>query len=213
MRITQQRPPRHRHQPWGQGGFLWEPLGAEGHRWDKGGPGQRGAWGRSAPERRVRSLPGDSHRAGPGEPEEEDAPSGITSLKKQWRSPKVQVTTASGDLGMRRRENNAGCLLLFFFLQCRRKEVASSFVQKHAPALRAAGAALQDCNPAPPVCRAPAAPPSPAALRPTAGNWPFWVGVRGWGDTPFPAAGTRLPASATLGKLERDHHRHHHQAA
>ena len=91
---------------------------------DKGGSG-RG----STPEQRVRSFLGGRRRAGPGEPEEGDAPSGITSLENRQRSPKVQVTTASRDLGIKRRENNALCLILFFFLQCRRKEVGSSFVQ------------------------------------------------------------------------------------
>ncbi|XP_009890301.1 PREDICTED: transmembrane 9 superfamily member 2 [Charadrius vociferus] len=50
---------------------------------------------------------------------------------------------------------------------------------KHAPALRAAGAALQERNPAPPVCTAPVAPPSPAVLHRTAptGDCPFRVGA------------------------------------
>ena len=77
----------------------------------------------------MRACPGGKRRAGPGEPEVEDAPSGTTSLKDRWRGPKVQATTASLDSGIRRRENNALCLILFFFLQCRRKEVGSSFVQ------------------------------------------------------------------------------------
>lgn len=67
--------------------------------------------------------------------EEGDDPRGITSLENRWRSPKFwvtalsRVTTVPRALGIRQRESNALCLILFFFLQCKRKEVGSSFVQ------------------------------------------------------------------------------------
>lgn len=66
---------------------------------------------------------------GAGELEEGRDPSSITSLRNGQRSPKFQVTSVSRDLGRRRRENSVLCLILFFFLQCRRKEVGSSFLQ------------------------------------------------------------------------------------
>lgn len=71
----------------------------------------------------------------PPPPEEEDDPSGITSLKNRWKSPNFwvtavsRVTTVPRALGIRQRESNALHLILFFFLQCRTKEVGSSFVQ------------------------------------------------------------------------------------
>lgn len=96
----------------------------------KGGPWiKEGLGGVSTHEQTARSFLGCRRREGPGEPEEGDAPSGITSLENRQRSPKVQVMTASRDLGIRRRENNALCPISSFFLQCRRKEVGSSFVQ------------------------------------------------------------------------------------
>lgn len=64
-----------------------------------------------------------------------DDPSGIISLENRWRSPKLwvtamsRVTTVPRALGIRQRESSALRLILFFFLQCRTKEVASSFVQ------------------------------------------------------------------------------------
>lgn len=67
--------------------------------------------------------------------EEGDDPSGITGLENRWKSPKFwvtavsRVTTVPIALGIRQRESNALHLILFFFLQCRTKEVGSSFVQ------------------------------------------------------------------------------------
>lgn len=155
----------------------------------------------------MRSFLGDRHRAGTGELEEGNAPSGITCFEKRWRSPKVQVTTVPGDLGIRRRENNARCLILFFFLQCRRKEVGSSFVQNR----------LLPCVQQ--VLRYRSATQLHPFARP---RWPHqarWCCTAphpqvtapfGWGrrvgGTPFPAGGTPLPASTTLGSLKKGHH-------
>lgn len=129
-----------------------------------------------------------------------DDPSGITSLENRWRSPKLwvtamsRVTTVPRALGIRQRESSALRLILFFFLQCRTKEVASSLCK------------TRSC----PVCsRCCATGVQPSSTRLHGSSKPSTAasllhsrqgpldGARDWGD-PLPSSGDPLPASATL---------------
>lgn len=80
------------------------------------------------------------------------------------------------------------------------------FCAKHAPALRAAGAVLRECNPAPPVCMALVAPPSPAVrhrIMPQA-TAPFeWV--RGVLRNPPSSCWDPAPCLCNAGLAEKGH--------
>lgn len=137
---------------------------------------------------------------GAGELEEGGDPSSVTSLKKQAEEPQVPSDKCVQGLG--KKEEGKQCALSdFIFLFAMQKKGSGFFFSaKHAPALRAAGAVLQECNAAPPACMAPAAPPSPAVLHRTTlqATASFGWGC-GAGETPFPTTGNLIPASAVQG--------------
>lgn len=102
---------------------------AWGRRTPHESPGQRevpwlcprGAWGGSAGSQHLRSR---------GRwPKRHHQPLNRWKSPKFWLTAVSRVTTVPRALGIRQRKSGALRLILFFFLQCRTKEVASSFVQ------------------------------------------------------------------------------------
>lgn len=170
------------------------------HRCAKGGAWIKGGLGGLSPRAEAEVLPG-------GRAQSESWGAGGGRCPKWHHQPQKQAEEPKGPgdnrvQGLGNKEEGKQCALpdFIFLFTMQKKGSGFFFCTKHAPALHAAGAVLQECNPAPPVCMAPAAPPSPAVLHRTTpqATAPFAWGCRA-GGIPFPAGGTPLTASAMLG--------------
>lgn len=126
--------------------------------------------------------------------------------RKQAEEPKGPGDDSFQGLGNKEEGKQRSLPDFVFLFAMQKKGSGFFFCAKHAPALRAAGAVLRECNPAPPVCMALVAPPSPAVrhrIMPQA-TAPFeWV--RGVLRNPPSSCWDPAPCLCNAGLAEKGH--------